>query len=373
MSNAKGEGLSDVIAGSTRICTVGVEGKGLSYRGYRIEDLAKQATFEEVAYLLLYGELPTEAALCEYKKTLRTMRSLPPVLTRVLALIPASSHPMDVMRTITSVLGNIEPEMNFESQRQVANRLLAIYPGALLYWYHVSHYQNKIHWDSEEDNLAAHFLFLLNGKKPSALEVQAMDVSLLLYAEHEFNASTFAARVAASTLTDFYSAITAGIATLRGALHGGANESAMALIRQFTSLDDVEPKLDTMLRNKEKIMGFGHRVYRESDPRNTIIKPWSYRLAQDKGDEFYYLVSEIIEKTLWERKKLFPNLDFYSATAYYYMNIPVSLYTPIFVFSRITGWAAHIFEQRGNNALIRPSATYIGPEPRPYLPLAERR
>ncbi|HFE39114.1 MAG TPA: 2-methylcitrate synthase, partial [Gammaproteobacteria bacterium] len=255
---------------------------------------------------------------------------------------------------------------------QVANRLLAIFPGALLYWYHYSHHQRKIDPLSEEKSLAAHFLFLLKGHVPDPLEARAMNVSLILYAEHEFNASTFAARVAASTLTDCYSSITAAIGTLRGPLHGGANEAAMALIKQFDSLHKVEDKLSEMLSRKEKIMGFGHRVYRESDPRNAVIKSWSRKLADRTGDGYYYRVSEAIEKFMWQEKKLFPNLDFYSASAYYFMGIPVPLYTPIFVCSRTAGWAAHIFEQRADNALIRPSAKYTGPAPREYLPLEKR-
>jgi len=372
MSHSKGAGLSDIIAGATGISTVGQSGKGLSYRGYSIDDLASKACFEEVAYLLLYGELPDQKVLDSYKKKLVSLRNLPDVLKRVLELIPVTAHPMDVMRTATSVLGNLEPENSFEQQRDIADRLLVIYPGILLYWYHFTHNNKKIETHSNEDSIAAHFLMLLKGEKPKPHEVEAMDVSLTLYAEHEFNASTFAARVAASTLTDIYSAITAAIGTLRGPLHGGANEAAMELIQKFDSVDDVEETLDAMLVRKEKIMGFGHRVYRESDPRNAIIKSWSRKLAAEVDDQFYYPVSEAIEKQMWDRKKLFPNLDFYSASTYYFMNIPVPLYTPIFVCARITGWASHVFEQRADNALIRPSANYNGPELRSFVPIEQR-
>ncbi len=372
MSNSKGAGLSDVIAGTTAISTVGQSGKGLSYRGYTIEDLANKACFEEVAYLLLYGELPDQKMLNNYKRKLVSLRYLPDVLKRVLELIPVTAHPMDVMRTATSVLGNLESENSFEQQRDITDRLLAIYPGVLLYWYHYSHNKKQIETHTDEDSIAAHFLTLLKGEKPKSHEIEAMDVSFILYAEHEFNASTFSARVAASTLTDIYSAITAAIGALRGPLHGGANEAAMELIKKFESLDEVEEKLGAMLARKEKIMGFGHRVYSEADPRNAIIKSWSRKLAVEVGDKLYYPVSEAIEKQMWDQKKLFPNLDFYSASTYNFMNIPVSLYTPIFVCSRITGWASHIFEQRSDNALIRPSANYNGPELRSFLPIDQR-
>ena len=372
MSRTDHAGLADIIAGTTAISTVGKAGKGLSYRGYTIDDLANQASFEEVAYLLLYGELPDQKTLDDYKAKLINLRQLPEALKSVLEIIPANAHPVDVMRTVTSVLGNLEPEEDFSQQHQVADRLLAIYPGALLYWYHYSHRQTRIDLQSDEESIAGYFLNLLHNKKPDNLELQAMDASLTLYAEHEFNASTFAARVAASTLTDIYSAITAAIGTLRGPLHGGANEAAMELIKKFKSVDEVEISLDGMLARKEKIMGFGHRVYRESDPRNAIIKSWSRKLADKVDDKQIFAISEKIETLMWERKKLFANLDFYSASAYYFMKISIPLYTAIFVCSRITGWAAHVFEQRANNALIRPNAEYNGPALQTFVPLDRR-
>ncbi len=371
MSNAPGAGLSDIIVGSTAISTVGVEGAGLSYRGYSIADLASKASFEEVAYLLLEGHFPNKSELAVYREQLMDKRRLPVELKIILEQIPKSAHPMDVLRTGTSALGCIEPETDFSKQKDIANRLLAIYPAMLMYWYRYHFEGKRIDTQTAERSIGGHFLALLKGRKPTELEVKVMNSSLILYAEHEYNASTFAARVAASTLTDFYSAVTAAIGTLRGPLHGGANEAAMLLIQRFKSVEEVAPKLGEMLASKEKIMGFGHRVYNEGDPRSPIIKEWSLQLAAQVNDTLIFPVSEAIESVMWNSKKLFPNLDFYSASTYYFMNIPISLYTPIFVCSRITGWAAHIFEQRANNALIRPSAEYTGPAPRDYLPIGK--
>jgi len=372
MSKEKTAGLASVVAGKSAICTVGKEGKGLNYRGYSIEDLANNASFEEVAYLLIHEKLPNQTELDDYQNKLISLRTLPQELKSVLECLPKTTHPMDVMRTAVSTLGCLEPEDDFNQQAAIADRLLASLPGILLYWYHFHFQSQKIDVQSTENTLAGHFLYLLKGKTPTALEKQVMDVSLTLYAEHEFNASTFAARVAASTLSDFYSAITSAIGTLRGPLHGGANEAAMELIQRFESADEVEEKLLEMLKNKEKIMGFGHRVYSECDPRNAIIRQWSQKLSLNAKDPHYYEISEAIEKVMWDTKNLFPNLDFYSASSYYFMNIPVPLYTPIFVCSRITGWAAHIFEQRANNALIRPGSEYNGPEPRALIPIKQR-
>jgi len=372
MNSSKTAGLSSVVAGSTAICTVGKQGVGLSYRGYAIEDLAEQASFEEVAYLLLYGELPNQQQLEHYKTRLLAYRVLPEALKQILEKLPKTSHPMDVLRTACSALGCLEPESEFTQQQQIADRLLAIFPGILLYWYHFHQHGARIQVQTNETSLAGHFLHLLKGKSPSSLEQKVMDVSLTLYAEHEFNASTFAARVAASTLSDMYSAITAAIGTLRGPLHGGANEAAMTLIQLFSSVDEVEAKLTAMLARKEKIMGFGHRVYKDADPRSSIIKKYSQKLAQKTHDETIFAISEKIETCMWQQKNLFPNLDFYSASAYYFMNIPIALYTPIFVCSRITGWAAHVFEQRENNALIRPSADYTGPAVRHFVTIEQR-
>lgn len=370
--SVKSGGLAGVVAGQSAIATVGLEGKGLNYRGYSIDDLAEHASFEEVAYLLLYGQLPTYAELDHYTKKLVTLRTIPEQLKTVLKLIPKNTHPMDVLRTGCSFLGTIEPEKNFSEEHQIADRLLALFPGMMCYWY-AYHFKNQdISGLSDEQTTGGHFLTLLHDRKPSQLEEDMMNVSLILYAEHEFNASTFAARVTAGTLSDFYSAITSAIGTLRGPLHGGANEAAMELIERFNSPDAAEAGLKQMLLNKDKIMGFGHRVYTTNDPRSDIIKKWSFRLGKEHGEFLLYNISERIEEVMWSEKKLFPNLDFYSASAYHYCGIPTFLFTPIFVMSRITGWAAHVFEQRANNKLIRPTSEYIGPDSRAF-PAIETR
>lgn len=359
-------GLAGIVVGDSAISTVG-KGLGLNYRGYSIHDLAKHSTFEEVAYLLIYGILPTASELQAYQKKLIALRPLPKALETVLENIPKDAHAMDVMRTGISMLGTLEPENVHHSQEDIANRLLATAPGILLYWYHFQQTGNRIKTQTDEPSLAGHFLHLLHGKKPSASHEQAMNVSLILYAEHEFNASTFAARVTTSTLSDFYSAIVSGIGTLRGPLHGGANEAAMELITQFKTPDDAEQGLRNMLAQKAKIMGFGHRVYKVSDPRSDIIKEWAQQLSTGVKDAHLYPVSERIEKIMWEEKKLFPNVDFYSASTYHFMGIPTNMFTPIFVMSRIAGWSAHIIEQRNDNRLIRPDSNYTGPEPREYV------
>jgi 2-methylcitrate synthase len=370
--NGKTGGLAGVVAGQSAICTVGLAGKGLNYRGYSIDDLAAHATFEEVAYLLLYGKLPTQSELNAYTKKLVSLRHLPDQLKVILKFIPKNTHPMDVLRTGCSFLGNLEPEENFGQEHHIADRLLAIFPGMMCYWYAFHFHKKEISGLSDEMTVGGHFLHMLHGKRPTDLERDMMNVSLILYAEHEFNASTFAARVTAATLSDFYSAITSAIGTLRGPLHGGANEAAMELIERFKTPDEAEIGLRKMLADKEKIMGFGHRVYTTCDPRSDIIKQWSYKLGVAKGELDLYRISERIEKVMWDEKKLFPNLDFYSASAYHYAGIPTHLFTPIFVMSRITGWAAHVFEQRANNKLIRPTSEYIGPEPKEF-PLIETR
>lgn len=375
MAEAKvltGAGLRGQIAGQTALCTVGKTGAGLTYRGYDVRDLAAECDFEEVAYLLFYGELPTVEQLAAYKARLKTLRDLPQTLKEVLERIPASAHPMDVMRTGTSMLGNLEPEESFEQQRDVAERLMAAFPAMMCYWYRFSHDDVRIECTSDEDTLGGHFLALLHGKKPSDLHVKVMNVSLILYAEHEFNASTFTGRVCASTLSDLYSCITGAIGSLRGPLHGGANEAAMDMIEQWNSPEEAREAILGMLERKDKIMGFGHAIYSVSDPRNEVIKVWAKQLADEVGDTVLYPVSVAVDETMWEQKKLFPNADFYHASAYHFMGIPTKLFTPIFVCSRVTGWASHVFEQRGNNRIIRPSADYVGPEQRKVVPIAER-
>ena len=367
-----GAGLRGQSAGDTALCTVGKSGTGLTYRGYDITDLAENASFEEVAYLIYYGELPDQQQLDGYKKTLKNNRKLPDELLGVLETIPASAHPMDVMRTGCSMLGNLEPEGDFENQQQTADRLLGALPSIINYWYQYSHHQNRIETDTDEDSLAGHFLKTLLGESPSDLHRRVMDVSLILYAEHEFNASTFTARVCASTLSDMHSCVTGAIGSLRGPLHGGANEAAMEMIEQFSSVDDATQGIHGMLERKDKIMGFGHAIYRTSDPRNVIIKQWAEKLADEVGDESLYPISCAVEKVMWDEKELFANADFFHASAYHFMGIPTKLFTPIFVCSRVSGWTAHVMEQRVNNRIIRPSADYVGPEPRVLTPIGQR-
>lgn len=368
-----GAGLRGQVAGETRLCTVGKEGAGLTYCGYDVRDLAANARFEEVAYLLLHGgELPTAAELSAYQTKLQRLRELPAPLREVLERIPASAHPMDVMRTGCSMLGNLEPETDFSEQQDVADRLLAVFPSIITYWWRYAQDGVRIDTQSDADSIGGHFLQLLHGRAPSALHEQVMNVSLILYAEHEFNASTFTARVCASTLSDMHSCITGAIGSLRGPLHGGANEAAMAMLERWQSPDEAEQAILDMLARKDKIMGFGHAIYRTSDPRNEVIKGWSRRLADEVGDKVLYPVSERVDAVMWREKKLFPNADFYHASAYHFMGIPTPLFTPIFVMSRVTGWAAHVMEQRANNRIIRPSADYVGPALRAYQPIAAR-
>jgi len=372
MNAKKSGGLAGVIAGKSGICTVGQSGVGLHYRGYAIEELAENASFEEVAYLLIYSKLPTQKELNDYRRTLENLRSLPQPLKTVLEQIPSDAHPMDVLRTGCSVLGSLEPESKSHDAIAIANRLIAIFPAILLYWYHFQKNGKRIKTELKDESCASYFLHLLHGKKPDAEQARMLDVSMILYAEHEFNASTFAARVTAATLSDFYSSICSAIGTLRGPLHGGANEEAYKLISRFNSPDETEIGLKTMLEKKELIMGFGHRVYTTSDPRSDIIKTWSKRMAQHVGDKTFFPVSERIEKIMWDEKKLFPNLDFYSASAYAFCAIPTDMFTPLFVMSRISGWSAHIMEQRADNKLIRPISKYIGPAPRKLIAIEDR-
>lgn len=367
-----GAGLRGQSAGETALCTVGKEGAGLTYRGYTIEDLAANATFEEVAYLLLYGELPSQAELDAYIKKLTALRDLPEGLKTVLELVPKDTHPMDVMRTGCSMLGNLEPENSFDDQLVASDRLLATLPAIICYWYRFSHDGVRVDTNTGEATIGGHFLKMLSDETPSDLFREVMNCSLILYAEHEFNASTFTARVCAATLSDMYSCVTGAIGSLRGPLHGGANEAAMALIEKFDSVDGVEDAIDGMLARKDTIMGFGHAIYATSDPRNAIIKDWSEKLASLNGDTRLYDISCVVADTMWDRKKLFPNADFFHASAYNYMGIPTKIFTPIFVMSRLTGWAAHVMEQRSNNRLIRPSADYIGPDIRSYVSIDKR-
>jgi len=367
-----GAGLRGQSAGATALCTVGKTGSGLTYRGFDIKELAEKAKFEEVAYLLLKGKLPNQAELDHYITKLKGLRGLPDALKTVLEQIPKDAHPMDVMRTGASMLGNLETEESFDEQQDVADRLLAVLPSIICYWYRFSHDGVRIDTETDDASVGGHFLHMLRGEPASELHARVMNVSLILYAEHEFNASTFTARVCASTLSDMHSCITGAIGSLRGPLHGGANEAAMAMIENWASPEEAEREMLGMLERKEKIMGFGHAIYRESDPRNAIIKEWSKKLADDVGDTVLYPVSVRCEEVMWREKKLFCNADFFHASAYHFMDIPTKLFTPIFVMSRVTGWAAHVFEQRANNRIIRPSADYIGPEKNEWVPIEAR-
>jgi 2-methylcitrate synthase len=367
-----GAGLRGQVAGETALCTVGKTGTGLTYRGYDISELAEKAKFEEVAFLLLKGHLPNQSELDAYNTKLQSLRTLPDALNEVLERIPASAHPMDVMRTGCSMLGNLETETDFAQQDDAIDRLLALLPAIICYWYRFSHDGVRIETALDDASIGGHFLHMLSGDTPSELFEQVMNVSLILYAEHEFNASTFTARVCASTLSDMHSCITAAIGSLRGPLHGGANEAAMEMIEDWTSAEQAESEIMGMLARKDKIMGFGHAIYSESDPRNTIIKKWSEKLATEVGDTTLYPVSVRCEEVMWREKKLFCNADFFHASAYHFMGIPTKLFTPIFVMSRLTGWAAHVKEQRANNRIIRPSADYTGPETSTWVDIADR-
>lgn len=372
MNKTNRGGLEGIVAGQTRLSTVGVDGVGLTYVGYSIEDLTANASFEEVAYLLLYGALPNSVELSSFHKRLKAGRAIPTRLKSMLEQLPASTHPMDVLRTACSGLGSLEPERSFSDQVPAAERLLACMPSILVYWYHFQNSGDRIDTEIDAESIAGQFLQMLHGKLPTEMHRRAFDVALILYAEHEFNASTFTARIVASTLSDFHSAITAGIGALRGPLHGGANEAAMELIEKFSNPDEAETQLMEMLGRKEKIMGFGHRVYKQCDPRSDIVQQWSKRLCESGGEQSMYDISERIEQVMRREKKMFPNLDFYSASAFRCLGIPTAMFTPLFVLSRITGWAAHIFEQRADNRLIRPSADYIGPAARNWLPMDQR-
>ena len=368
----EGAGLRGQVAGNTSLSTVGKTGKGLTYRGYAIEKLAEQASFEEVAYMLLYGHLPNQAEYNDYSQKLKSFRSLPEALKEVLERIPKNTHPMDVMRTGCSMLGNLEPEGDFENQNNTADRILASMSSIITYWYRFTHEGVRVDTATDHDTIGGQFLSLLTGKEPSEEHARALDVSLILYAEHGFNASTFTARTCASTLSDMHSCVTGAIGTLRGPLHGGANEAAMEMIEKYSSREEAKAGVLDLLANKEKIMGFGHAVYSKEDPRNAIIKIWSEKLASSNGNATLYEVSDEVERVMDEEKGMFANTDFFMASAYYYLGIPTAIFTPLFVIGRTSGWAANIIEQRSDNRIIRPSEEYIGPDNSVWVDMSDR-